>query len=360
MQPDLNPAQMLLRDSLRDLVEREAPFEQVRECERSGTADERLWKLLQANGWLSLPFDAATGGEGLGLVEVAVAVHELSRRAAVVPYMETMAACYAMRSDGGIPPGIASAVMAGEMTIAPAILEEDDRPGTVAALVEVGALTGRKWFVDYGQSASHHLVLARVSSGSHGLHLVLAANDSVLATPLDHIGRIPKARVEYRGTVVEQSWGAPVAESLAAVCQALSAAQCIAVAEKALEMTVAYVANRVQFGRPIGTFQAVQHHCANMATMVEAGRFLAYEAVWKLDEGIARAEELATAKAWAAKTAVEVTLLAHQLHGGIGVTEEYDLNFFSRRAKERALAWSSEGESMAVLGRTVDMAEPWV
>jgi 3-oxocholest-4-en-26-oyl-CoA dehydrogenase beta subunit len=125
-------------------------------------------------------------------------------------------------------------------------------------------------------------------------------------------------------------------------------------------MTIGYVRNRFQFGRPLGAFQAVQHHCADMATAVEQARFLIYEAIWKLQHGAARPEDIALAKAVASRTGVFVTMQAHQLHGGMGVTDEYPLHFYSRRAKERSVAWGSEHESLRVLAGSVDAAEEWI
>ena len=125
-------------------------------------------------------------------------------------------------------------------------------------------------------------------------------------------------------------------------------------------MTVEYTSSRVQFGQPIGSFQAVQHHCANMATMVEASRFLAYEAVWAIDKDVATDEQIALAKACASRTVSEVTMQAHQLHGGIGIVEEYDLHFFSLRGKERALSWGSAEECLAIVAGSVEKEEDWL
>src|SRR5205823_9971223 len=116
---------------------------------------------------------------------------------------------------------------------------------------------------------------------------------------------------------------------------------CLGYAQKAFDMALDYVKNRVQFGRPLGSFQAVQHHCANMAIQLQAARFMAYEAAWAVGEGSSTSEQVALGKAFAARSAIEVTALAHQLHGGIGITAEYDLHFFGRRAKERAMAWGT-------------------
>jgi 3-oxocholest-4-en-26-oyl-CoA dehydrogenase beta subunit len=144
------------------------------------------------------------------------------------------------------------------------------------------------------------------------------------------------------------------------LARALAAIQCLGSAQQALDMTVEYVAMRVQFGRPIATFQAVQHHCADMATLVEATRFLAYEAVWAIDNDMASEKQVAIAKACASRTATQVPMQAHQLHGGIGFIEEYDLYFFSLRGKQHALSWGSSEECLRVVAETIEEAEDWL
>ena len=97
-----------------------------------------------------------------------------------------------------------------------------------------------------------------------------------------------------------------------------------------------------------------------MATMVEASRFLAYEAVWAIDNSVATDDQIAIAKASASRTVTEVTMQAHQLHGGIGIVEEYDLHFFSLRGKEHALSWGSTEECLATVADSVDEEADWL
>jgi len=104
-------------------------------------------------------------------------------------------------------------------------------------------------------------------------------------------------------------------------------------------MTVKYAKDRKQFGRPIGSFQAVQHHCANMVVDVDGSRFMTYQAAWKISEGLPASREAAMAKAWTSEASRRVTSLAHQIHGAISFTEEYDVHLFYRRAKAGELAF---------------------
>ena len=129
---------------------------------------------------------------------------------------------------------------------------------------------------------------------------------------------------------------------------------------QALDQTVAYAKVREQFGVPIGSFQAVRHHGANMAARVASARLLAFEALSALDRGRASDEQVALAKASASLAAPEVTMLAHQIHGGNGVIEENDLYFFTLRGKERSLAWGTAEECLAVAAGAIERPEDWL
>jgi alkylation response protein AidB-like acyl-CoA dehydrogenase len=181
----------------------------------------------------------------------------------------------------------------------------------------------------------------------------------VAQVALSNVGRTPQSNATYRDAPAVLAGEGECVARLTEVATALACVQLLAYAQVALDLTVGYVKERMQFGKPLGTFQAVQHHCADMATAVEATRFLTYETVSKVEGSIASATDLAVAKAAASRTAVFVTMQAHQLHGGMGMTEEYPLQFFSRRAKERSLAWGSEHESLLAIARSVEKDEDW-
>jgi alkylation response protein AidB-like acyl-CoA dehydrogenase len=104
-------------------------------------------------------------------------------------------------------------------------------------------------------------------------------------------------------------------------------------------MTVEYAKQRAQFGRPIGSLQAIQHHCANMAADVEGSRHLAYQAAWRVSEGLPAEREVSMAKAWVSGAYQRVCATAHQCHGAIGFTKEHNLQLYTRRAKVQELSY---------------------
>ena len=360
MDVGLNEMQRLLRDSLRDYLSNEVPLDRIRELEANGDFDHILWDYLRSAGVLALPFPEEFGGEGGELTDLAVALEELTRRAAVVPFMETMTSALALQRHGDreLAQEIVAGVVGGAVRLSPAIAGPVGRRDTAAPQVSGGTISGEIPYVDYGGEVTHHLVEA-TDTGETALYLVDAGAEGLSYRPLSNIGRTPQADVTYRNVQARKAGGAEALVFLRRLARLFAAVQCCANAQQALDMSVEYVAMRVQFGRPIGSFQAVQHHCANMATMALAARFLCYSAIWNLDRGAPDDRAIAKAKLWASRTATEVPMLAHNLHGGIGYTEEYGLHFFSRHGKERALAWGSAEECLEELAASLDEIAEW-
>jgi alkylation response protein AidB-like acyl-CoA dehydrogenase len=128
-----------------------------------------------------------------------------------------------------------------------------------------------------------------------------------------------------------QGW--PIVKDAIQKATVAKCAEMVGGAQAALEMAVRYAKERVQFGRPIGSFQAIQHYCANMVTDVDGARFITYKAAWELSEGLPATKDVAVAKAWTSEAYGRVTLLAHQIFGAIGFTMDHDIHLYYRRAK---------------------------
>jgi alkylation response protein AidB-like acyl-CoA dehydrogenase len=361
MNLELSETQTLLRDTVREYLEREVPFARVRQIEKAKSWDEALWKDLCAHGWLATPFPEAIGGGGGSLVDAGIVVEELAKRAVIVPVLEQLASAWALARRGeGEARAVVERALRGEVTLAPALLEASDRFEVVESRADrEGRVFGEKRFVDYAPAATHHLVSAR-GDGGLGLYLVEAGATGAVATALQTIGRTPTATVRYEAARGARVGGAEAVAELIRIGRALAALQGLGCMQQALDMTVEYAGIRVQFGRPIGSFQAVHHHCANMATVVDASRFLVYEALDALDRGDATDEQVALAKASVSRALPEVTMLAQQIHGGNGFIEENDLYFFTIRGKERSLAWGTAEECLASVAKTIEEPEAWL
>jgi len=361
MNLDLDETQSLLLESVRACLAKEVPFDRVRELEREQRHDAALWKRVCEQGWSALPVGASFGGAGGSLVDAGLLVLELARRAAMVPIAEVFACARviedhapAARAEALLP-----AIIAGDVVPVPALAEEEGRLDDVTASVAEGRLCGEKTFVDYACAATHHLVSAR-EDGETGLYLVDARDPGIASEALLSIGRTPVSVIRYEDAPAERLAGPESCHALVRLCRILAAVHCVGAMQQALEMTVAYARVREQFGKPIGSFQAVAHHGANMAMRVASSRLVVFEALCDLDHGAGSDARIALAKASASLAAPEVTMLAHQIHGGNGVIEENDLYFFTLRGKERSLAWGSAEECLAIAAESIDEPIEWL
>jgi alkylation response protein AidB-like acyl-CoA dehydrogenase len=120
-------------------------------------------------------------------------------------------------------------------------------------------------------------------------------------------------------------------------------------------MAVSYAKERIQFGRPIGSFQAIQHYCANMVSDVDGSRFVTYKAAWKVSEGLPAAYDVAVAKAWTGAAYGRVTLLGHQIFGAIGFTMDHDMHLYYRRAKASDMLFGDSAFQRAIVARELGL-----
>jgi len=258
----------------------------------TGRAGEDVWKEITSLGWQALPF------EDFGFLEACLLVEEFGRARVVAPYLSTVVCGFA----------------------APSLVPSIGESAVCAYVPFSGAL------VPWAAEADHLLVTT--PSG-----VVVTSPSSVTCTPVSVVGPAPTCRVEY-DAVTGASAGPVEAYGAAATC-----AEMVGGAEAVLDLTVDYAKTRQQFGKPIGTFQAVQHHCANMAIDALGARFIAYEAIWHLAEGHEAETEVSVAKAWVSEAYERVCALAHQVHGAIGFTAEHDLHHYTRHAMSTALSY---------------------
>jgi alkylation response protein AidB-like acyl-CoA dehydrogenase len=222
-------------------------------------------------------------------------------------------------------------------------------------------LDGTALFVPWGHVASDLLVVAWPEGSRQDDLLALlvdARSPGITATPVETVGLERRCRVEFERVPVPAAWvlgepgaGRRVVEAVAAHGAAATCAAMVGGAQQVLDMTVAYAAQREQFGRPIGSFQAVQHGCADMAVDVLTSRLITYEAVWRLSEGLEASEDVSVAKAWVSDAYQRVTARGHQIHGAIGFTKEHDLHLFFRHSRMSELAFGDGAYHREVIAR---------
>jgi alkylation response protein AidB-like acyl-CoA dehydrogenase len=301
-----------IQRTARDLLAERARPERVREHAEAGRTDEGLWRELCELGWTGIALPEEFGGQGLGRIELSILCEELGRSLAPVPFLPSVLAGTLIEQAGSPAqrerwlPGLASGDAVGALGMA---------SGGVAELV-------------IGAPEAQVIVLLEEDQTARMLTPEQADVEPVASIdPTRSTARVSAA--EDAGEALEGDASAGVSRALVAVSSEL-----VGVCDRALEMTVAYVKDRRQFGVPVGSFQAVSHRCAQMLLETEKARSTTAFAAWTADSDPERlAEGAAMAKAAASDGAREVTQSAIQAHGGIGFTWEADVHWLYKRAQ---------------------------
>lgn len=346
--------QEMLKTAGRDFLTEKCPKTLVKELEASekGYSPE-LWQEMAGLGWMGLVFPEKYGGSAMTFLDLAVLLEEIGRACLPSPFFSTVIL-------GGLPimeagseeqkqeflPKIAS----GKAIFTMALTEPSGKYEAASINVKATAdkdgfvISGTKLFVPDAHIADYMLCVARTKEGksgdgitvfivdakSPGIKLTLLktmAKDKLFEVVFDKVS-VPKKNILGQ---LDRGW-----EIVEKVLQRAIVAKCCEMVggmQAAMEMTVQYAKDRKQFGRPIGSFQVIQHYCAGIFTDVEGSRFSTYQAAWRLTEGLPCAKEVAVAKAWLSEACERVLTLAHQIHGAIGVTMDHDLQYYTRRIK---------------------------
>lgn len=324
---DLTDDQKEIKRVARELLSARSSWARVREAAEAGAAyDQSLWDELVGLGWPGIAVRDEHGGQGLGAVELAVLLEELGYACAATPFLSVAAAAAAIDACGS----------------------EAQRARWLPALAsgEATAGIGTRALCADGVGAELLVLLERPSG------------EAVLVTGADcaHLETIDPTRryATVSGGEAEPLGAGGGASAVAAAdrIRAAVAAEVVGVAQRALEMTLAYVQERRQFGVPVGAFQAVQHRCAQMLLEVESARSTALFAAWAADAAPARLPEAAAlAAAAAADGGRSVTASAIQAHGGIGFTWEADVHWLYKRAQLDAALLGGARRHRAALAR---------
>ena len=315
-----------------------------------------LWKEMVELGWTGLAFPEEHGGVGGDFLDVCLLFEQLGYAQVPSPLLASVAACgmpVARFGTSAQQERWLDAIANGQIVTAAPL--PWDRPGEGPTATRDGdafVLDGTATFVPYAASAEHILVVARLDGEPHAFWV--DASDVTL-DPLGTIGADRPCHVELSGVRAVDALGPEAADAISLFGAAATCAEMVGAAQHVLDMTVQYATEREQFGSAIGSFQAVQHHCANMAIDVLGSRFIAYEAGWLLSANRDAADEVAMAKAWVSEAYERVCALGHQVHGAIGFTREHDLHLFSEHATSASLAFGDADHHFDTLADDLDL-----
>jgi hypothetical protein len=357
--------QEALRELARKILADHASHERLKEIEKGPDRfDQQLWGALARASLLGVALPAEVGGSGLGLVELALLLEEVGRAVAPIPVWPTLVLGALPLAEFGsptqrtrwLPP-----VAAGEALLTAALVEtaSEDPAAPVTSARREGdgwRLDGTKICVPAAHLAARVLVPAR-GDGGVTVFLVdpkasgveLARQTTTTGEPQFVLG-LHAVRVGDDEVLGPPAGGAAIVDWIVARALAGLSVMQVGVAARALEMTAQYASTREQFGKPIGTFQAVAQRAADAYIDVEAMRWTAWQAISRLAAGEPAAEEVAIAKFWAADGGHRVTYAAQHLHGGIGLDLDYPVHRYYLWAKEIELTLGSASRQLLRLG----------
>ncbi len=342
-----------LRRAMRRFLEEKSPTTEVRQLmETDDGYDPAVWKQMAAQlGLQALIIPEEFGGAGFGYVELVVVLEEMGRALLCAPYFATVALganALLVSGDGAAKERYLPEIASGELVATVALTEDSGRWDLDAvALAATGAgddwsLDGHKMFVVDGHTAGLILVAARTPAGI-SLFAVDGAAEGLTRTSLATMDQTRKqARLEFSGTpgrlVGSEGGGSEILNKTLDLAAVALAAEQVGGAQRVLEMSVDYAKTRFQFGRPIGSFQAIKHKCADMLLEVESAKSAAYYAGWAAAEDNDELPITAClAKAYCSEAYFHCAAENIQIHGGIGFTWEHDAHLYFKRAKSSEL-----------------------
>ncbi len=359
---EFSEEQKMLRASARDFLATQCPKTLVRAMVRDEKGyTQELWRSMANMGWMGLIVPEKYGGSGGSLMDLLVLLEEMGRACLPGPFFSTVVlGGFALLEMGNNQQKyeFLHKIVTGEVILTLALSEPSSArydPGSVD-LTATGeedkyVINGIKLFVPDAHVADYIICVTRtrgISTSTDGITLFLvdSKNSGVSCRPLKTIAGdkqfeviFNRVRVPTSNILGELHSGFPALEKLLQKAAVAKCAEMVGGAQRVLEMAVEYAKQRVQFGKPIGAFQAVQHHCANMLIDVDGAKFITYKEAWLLDNNKPCAREVSVAKAWVNEAYRRVCLLGHQILAGVGYMIDHDMPLYTVRAKGAELAF---------------------
>jgi len=371
--------QEMLRQSARDFLAKESPMTYVRRMmeDDRGFTDEQ-WSKMADLGWMGLILPEQHGGSGLDFVDMVVVLEEMGRVVLPGPFFSTVILGGVALLEGGTEAqkkDLLPKLAAGKLRVTLAQLEPNarwDADGIQLAAKKDGSgwkLSGTKLFVPDAHTADLLIVAARTTPGSRGadgisLFLVDAnapgVSTSLLKT-MDQTRKLCEVTLSDVAVGSDRLLGAVgqgwkllervVDRGKVGIC-----AEMCGGAQKVLEMSVEYAKVREQFGKPIGSFQAIQHKCANMLVEVESSKSATYYAAWAVANDVPEAPlAAAMAKAYTSDAYRHTAGEGIQIHGGIGFTWEHDMHIYFKRAKSSEVTFGDATWNRELVAQLIDL-----
>ncbi len=352
---NLTEEQEMLREAARDFIATACPKSLVREMAEDEEGHPlELWQKMGQMGWMSMIIPEEYGGAGASFLDLVVLLEEMGRACLPGPFFSTVVLGGLTIVEAGseeqkkeILPKLAEGklLLTLALTEPSAIYTAEGIQTKATQVDEEFTIEGTKLFVPDAHISDYLICAARtqetdISEDGITLLLVDPKSPGVSCTLLKTIAGDKQCEVIFDNVHVpgesvlgtlNEGW--PILDKVLEKAVVAQCAEMVGGARQVLEMTVEYAKERTAFGHPIGSFQAIQHYCADMLVDVDGCSLLTYNAAWRLGEGLPAAQEVAMAKSMLNERFKRMAALGIQIHGAIGFTEEHDLHLYFKRAK---------------------------
>ncbi len=357
----LNEEQLVLQETVNRFVKDECPSSFVRSMEESEKGyTQELWQKMAELGWMELLLPEEYDGIGLGLLDLVIIMEGIGSACLPGPYLSTVLGSLMILEGGSDAQKneLLPQIGGGDLVLTLACLDPGItryEPAYVTTTAKKDGdgfvLSGVKLLVPDAESADYIIVSARTSGenlSKEGISLFLIPRKTagVNLTPLKTVAgdkqfevALDNVKVGQESLLGDIGKGWPILEKTVQTGAVAKCAEMVGGAKKVMDMTVEYTNDRVQFGSPIGRFQAVQHHCANMVIDLSGSRFITYKAAWMLGEGLPCDLAVASAKAWTSEAYKRICAIGHQIGAATAYIVDHDMTLYSRRAKAAELAY---------------------
>jgi 3-oxocholest-4-en-26-oyl-CoA dehydrogenase beta subunit len=354
---DLNftEEQQILKKFASDFLTDNLPKKKIREIEEteSGYSPE-MWKQMAELGWMGLPFDEKYGGTNMTMMDLTVLLEEMGRASVPSPYLATVVmgalTIYDLGNEDQKMKYI-SEVAKGNMILTFAVTEQDTAMDPAFILTKAAksgndyVINGTKLFVPFAHVADFIICLVKTDDKNMTMFIVDRKSPGVTCTVMESMAgkpcevvfkdvKVPSANVLGAVNKGWENFQKMLVKFELGICSEMSG-----LAQQVMDMTVQYSKDRKQFGKPIGVLQIIQHYAADMFTEFDGLKLNTYKAASRMNEGLPCEEDVAMAKAWAAQASEKIVGPAHQIHGAIGSTLEYDLHYYTRRLRAHSLTF---------------------
>jgi alkylation response protein AidB-like acyl-CoA dehydrogenase len=369
--------QEILKKMARDFLTTECPKTLVRKLEQSkeGYSPE-VWKKMAELGWMGLIIPEEYGGMGYTFQDLVVLLEEIGRNILPGPLIATITSTFPILEAGteeqkkDLLPKIAQ----GNLILTTALLEAEgvfDAYGVTAKATPKGndfVINGTKLFVEMAHVANYILCVTRTKEGASpekGITLFIVdcktpgiSYEVMPTTAADKLCevRFKDVAVPKKNMLGKLDEGWPIVETMLRKGAIVKCAESVGAIETCVEMTVAYSKERVQYDRPIGAFQGLQHKMADMWTAMETSRYLVYEVGWMESEGLPCAREASMAKAYINEVYKDVSKWAIRLHGAIATSADHDIPLYYRRSKAADIAFGTTDFYRQIVAQKIGLA----